>query len=244
MLPVELTNKDIRNSEAYKEYYAIASGATPPKTKVSVRNTKSSFDTTITPPTAAGTRLSTLAKGKQSAKSSKVKASRSGIDEGTGIIPGVLDVPTDESNEEISWKLSDEVDDRSDDQEEDDDQDDDDQDDDQDIDNDGDDFVHPNLSINEEEAKDEESFDPIVQTLENTDDEGNDDASLGMNIGGEEGDDAEDDDEELYREVNINLEDVVMMRINMKNPPLDQTGSPCDEEKEKSQNQQALQRKM
>nr|GFA88848.1 hypothetical protein [Tanacetum cinerariifolium] len=59
----------------------------------------------------------------------------------------------------------DEVDDRSDDQEDDDDQDDDDQDDnddDQDTDNDSDDFVHPRLSIHEEEAKDEESFDPIV----------------------------------------------------------------------------------
>nr|GEZ55131.1 hypothetical protein [Tanacetum cinerariifolium] len=35
---------------------------------------------------------------------------------------------------------------------------------------------------------------------------GNDDASLGMNVGGEEGHDAEDDDEEVYRDVNINLE--------------------------------------
>nr|GEV90324.1 hypothetical protein [Tanacetum cinerariifolium] len=35
---------------------------------------------------------------------------------------------------------------------------------------------------------------------------GNDDASLGMNVGGEEGQDVEDDDEELYRDVNINLE--------------------------------------
>nr|GEZ05557.1 hypothetical protein [Tanacetum cinerariifolium] len=34
-----------------------------------------------------------------------------------------------------------------------------------------------------------------------------------------------------------------MMRIKMKNPPLDQTGSPRDEEKEKSQSQQVLQRK-
>nr|GFA27291.1 hypothetical protein [Tanacetum cinerariifolium] len=55
--------------------------------------------------------------------------------------------------------------------------------------------------------KDEESFDPIVQTPENSDDEGNDDDSLGMNIAGEEGHDAEDDDEELYRDVYINLED-------------------------------------
>nr|GEW86030.1 hypothetical protein [Tanacetum cinerariifolium] len=59
MLPVELTNKDIRNSEAYKEYYAVASGAAPPKTKASVKKTKSSSDTTVTPPTAAGTRLLT-----------------------------------------------------------------------------------------------------------------------------------------------------------------------------------------
>nr|GEU95521.1 hypothetical protein [Tanacetum cinerariifolium] len=173
MLPVKLTNEDIRNSKAYKEYYAIASGSAPPKTKASVRRTKSSSDTTVTPPTTT--------------------------DEGTGIIPGVLDVTTDESDEEISWKSSDEddddeVDERSDDQEEDDDQDDDDDlddddqnegnDDDQDTDNDGDDFVHPKLSIHEEEAKYEESFDPIVQTPENSDDEGNDVASLGLNVGG------------------------------------------------------------
>nr|GEZ57007.1 hypothetical protein [Tanacetum cinerariifolium] len=221
MLPVELTNEDIRNYEAYKEYYAVASGAAPIKTKASVRKTKSSSDTTITPPTAAGTRLSTSAKGKQPAKASKAKgltvlsevamteveqmklamkrslqqthishASGSGAYEGTGIIPGDVD-----------------------------DQDDDDQDDnydDQDIDNDGDDFIHPKVSIHEEEAKDKESFDPIVQTLENSDDEGNDDASLGLNVGGEEGQDADDDDEELYRDVNINLEgrDVQMTDVH------------------------------
>nr|GEZ92638.1 hypothetical protein [Tanacetum cinerariifolium] len=105
MLPVELTNEDIRNFAAYKEYYTIASGAAPPKTKASVRKMQSSSDTTMPPPTATGTRLSTSAKGKQPAKSSKAK------DEGTGIIPGVPDVPTDESDEEISWKSSDKDDD-------------------------------------------------------------------------------------------------------------------------------------
>nr|GEZ97449.1 hypothetical protein [Tanacetum cinerariifolium] len=65
MLPIKLTNADIRNSDAYKEYYAVATGATPPKTKAGVRKTKSSFDTTITPPptATAGTRLFTYAKG-------------------------------------------------------------------------------------------------------------------------------------------------------------------------------------
>nr|GFA07858.1 hypothetical protein [Tanacetum cinerariifolium] len=74
MLPIELTNEDIENSEAYKEYYAVASGAVPPKTKASVRKTKSSSNTTITPPTAAGTRLSTSVKGKQPAKPSRAKS--------------------------------------------------------------------------------------------------------------------------------------------------------------------------
>nr|GEZ03001.1 hypothetical protein [Tanacetum cinerariifolium] len=178
MLHVELTNKDIRNSEAYKEYYAVASGAAALKTKASVRKTKSSSDTTITPLTAAGTRLSTSAKEKQPAKASKAKY------EGTVIIRGVPDVPTKESDEEISWKSSDEDDD-----------------------DEVDEFIHPKLSIHEEgQTKNEESFDPIVQTPENLDDKGNDDASLDLNVGSEEGQDAEDDDEELYRDVNINLE--------------------------------------
>nr|GEZ57466.1 hypothetical protein [Tanacetum cinerariifolium] len=37
ILPIKLTNIAIRNYESYKEYYAIASGAEPPKTKASVR---------------------------------------------------------------------------------------------------------------------------------------------------------------------------------------------------------------
>nr|GEY63482.1 hypothetical protein [Tanacetum cinerariifolium] len=92
LLPIELTNEDIRNSNAYKKYYAVAIGATPPKPKASVRKTRSSSDTTITPPTAA-------------------------TDEGAGSIPGVPDVPTDESEEEISWNLTDEEGDDKDDDE-------------------------------------------------------------------------------------------------------------------------------
>nr|GEY39975.1 hypothetical protein [Tanacetum cinerariifolium] len=223
MLPIELTNKEIRNSEAYKEYYVVASGAAPPKTKASVRKTKSSSDTTVTPPTAAaGTRLSTFAKGKQPAKSSKAK------NEGTGIIPGVPDVPTKESNEEISWKSSDEDDDyvyeESDDQDDDDDQDEgddnDDQDevndDDQDTDEEGEEFIYPKLSIHdEEETKDEESFDPIAKTPKNSDDEGNDDENLCLNVGSEEGHDVEDDEDELYRDVNINLEGRVVQMADV-----------------------------
>nr|GFD40616.1 hypothetical protein [Tanacetum cinerariifolium] len=54
-----------------------------------------------------------------------------------------------------------------------------------------------------------ESFDPIVQTtsqVENTDDEDNDEDSHGMNVEGDEGANEEDKANELYRDVNINLE--------------------------------------
>nr|GEW23400.1 retrovirus-related Pol polyprotein from transposon TNT 1-94 [Tanacetum cinerariifolium] len=66
LLHIELTNEDIRNSNAYKEYYAP---------KASVQKTRSSSDTSVTPPTvAAGPRLTTSGKGKQAAKASKAKS--------------------------------------------------------------------------------------------------------------------------------------------------------------------------
>nr|GFC84125.1 hypothetical protein [Tanacetum cinerariifolium] len=74
LLPIELMNEEIRNSNAYKEYYAIATGAAPPKPK-------------------ASTHIS--------------QASGSGADKGTGSIPGVPDVPTDESEEELSLNSTD-----------------------------------------------------------------------------------------------------------------------------------------
>nr|GEW85440.1 hypothetical protein [Tanacetum cinerariifolium] len=136
---VQLTNEEIKNSNAYKEYYTIATGAAPPKPKASVRRTQSSSNTSITPPTAAaGSRLTSSQKRKQTAKASKAKslsalfevamtkaqqlklvtkrsmqqtrishASGSCADERTSSIPGVPDVPTDESEEELSWNSTD-----------------------------------------------------------------------------------------------------------------------------------------
>nr|GEX98991.1 hypothetical protein [Tanacetum cinerariifolium] len=192
MLSVELTNEDIRNSTAYKEYYAIALGAAPLKTKASVMKTRSSSDTTMPPPIAAGTRLSTSAKGKQPDKSSKAKGlyvlSKVALTEAEQI---KLTTKRSLQQTHISQASGSGADEGT------------------DLDNNGDDFVHPKLSTHDEEAKDEESFDHIVQTpshVEDSDDESNDDESHGMNVGGDEGPDAEDDDEELYRDVNINLE--------------------------------------
>ncbi|GJV43281.1 hypothetical protein Tco_1427817 [Tanacetum coccineum] len=77
ILPNELTNEDIRNSESYEEYYVIASGAEPPKTKASVKKKQVGSDKTKTPPNTKGKRLKTSAKAakhvkkKQPAKTSK-----------------------------------------------------------------------------------------------------------------------------------------------------------------------------
>nr|GEY21801.1 hypothetical protein [Tanacetum cinerariifolium] len=77
MLSIELTNEEIRNSKAYKEYYACATGEAAPKPKASARRKRSGLDTFVTPSTAITTptttvavtpRLTAAAKGKQPAK--------------------------------------------------------------------------------------------------------------------------------------------------------------------------------
>nr|GEU55721.1 retrovirus-related Pol polyprotein from transposon TNT 1-94 [Tanacetum cinerariifolium] len=262
----ELTNEEIKNSNAYKEYYAIVTGAAPPKPKASVWRTRSSFDTSIThPTTATGPRLTSSQKGKQAAKASKAKSlpalfeaamteaqqlklvtkrsrqqthisqvSGFGADERTGSIPGVPDVPSDESEEELSWNSTndegdadegkdgdgDEEDDGDDGKEgdgDDDDEDDDgeegDDDDDQEVkrDDDKDDEEEGRDDEQEyaeeeydEETRDKESFDPILKTPKNSDDEGNGEEDLGLNVGREEGHNEEEYEDELYRDVNIN----------------------------------------
>ncbi|GKD06514.1 hypothetical protein Tco_1181488 [Tanacetum coccineum] len=68
ILPDELTNEAIKDFESYKEYYVIASGAEPPKTKTSVKKKQIGSDKTKTPPTAKGKRLKTSAKVAKPAK--------------------------------------------------------------------------------------------------------------------------------------------------------------------------------
>nr|GEX39295.1 ribonuclease H [Tanacetum cinerariifolium] len=83
MLPIELTNDEIRNTKAYKDYYAFATGEAVPKPKANTRRKRSESDTSITPPTATLTpkptaaatpRLTATAKGKQPAKATKAKS--------------------------------------------------------------------------------------------------------------------------------------------------------------------------
>nr|GEY59815.1 hypothetical protein [Tanacetum cinerariifolium] len=123
LLPIELTNEEIRDSNAYKDYYAYDTREATPKPKANARRKRSGADSSTTPPTAVATLRSTIAaalkltaaaKGKQPAKATKAKSLFAlsepgglGTDEGTGSKPGVLDVPTDDSKEELSWNSSD-----------------------------------------------------------------------------------------------------------------------------------------
>nr|GFB01267.1 hypothetical protein [Tanacetum cinerariifolium] len=98
LLPIELTNEEIRNSNAYKEYYAIATGATPPKPKASLKRPKLSALSEVAMTEAQQLKLLTKRSMQQMYIS---QPSSSGADEGTGSIPGVPDIPTDESKEEL-----------------------------------------------------------------------------------------------------------------------------------------------
>ncbi|GKD66114.1 hypothetical protein Tco_1308222, partial [Tanacetum coccineum] len=131
ILPVALTNEDIRNSESYKEYYVIASGKIPPKIKGSKKKADTDITTKQKSPTIPKEKKEKKSgKGKQKAKeletiseanltkADQLKiltkrshkethisyASGSGVDEGTSITLGVPDVPNYDSDDDISWK--------------------------------------------------------------------------------------------------------------------------------------------
>nr|GFD41266.1 hypothetical protein [Tanacetum cinerariifolium] len=55
ILPIELTNDDIRNNKAYKEYYACSTGEAAPKPKASARKKTSGSASYITPLTPIAT---------------------------------------------------------------------------------------------------------------------------------------------------------------------------------------------
>ncbi|GJW98769.1 hypothetical protein Tco_0180577 [Tanacetum coccineum] len=62
ILPDDLTNEAIKDSESYKEYYAIASGSELPKTKASVKKKQVESDKAKTPLATKGKRLKKTAK--------------------------------------------------------------------------------------------------------------------------------------------------------------------------------------
>nr|GEY84778.1 hypothetical protein [Tanacetum cinerariifolium] len=88
------------NSKAYKEYYACAMGEAAPKPKASARKKKGESASSTTPPTPTPT----------TTVESALRLSATAKDEGTGLRPGVPDVPSDDSEEEFSWNSSDDKD--------------------------------------------------------------------------------------------------------------------------------------
>ncbi|GJX16406.1 hypothetical protein Tco_0217238 [Tanacetum coccineum] len=133
ILPVELTNEDIRNSESYKEYYVVALGKIPPKTKASKKKANFNATTKQKPPTVPEEKKGKKSgKGKQKAKGLKTisevilteaeqlkiitkrshkethssHVNGSGVDEGTSVSPGVPDAPDYDSDDDISCKSS------------------------------------------------------------------------------------------------------------------------------------------
>nr|GEY38587.1 zinc finger, RING/FYVE/PHD-type [Tanacetum cinerariifolium] len=161
LLPIELTNDEIRNSKAYKEYYTIATGEAAPKPKSSVRRTRSSFDTSITPPTAAVTVLDV-----PTDESEKELSWNSTDDEGDD--NEGKDDDGDEEDEGDDGKEGN-GDDDDDDDEDDDGEGGDDDDADQEVvrddDKDDDEEAGDDEHESDEETQEEESFDPIPQTL-------------------------------------------------------------------------------
>nr|GEZ13814.1 hypothetical protein [Tanacetum cinerariifolium] len=203
ILPIELTTDDIRNSKAYKEYYAYATGEAAPKPKASARKKKGDSAFSTTPPTPTPT-------------TTVVSAPRlSAAAKGTGSRPGVPDVPSDDSEEELSWNSSDneEGDEQTKDREEREgdktDESNDGSDNDNDDDNDetgGDEGSQSEGESDEEETRqeEEESFDPIPRTPEGSEDERNDEEDQELRLSEEARIQEEEEADELYHNVNIN----------------------------------------
>ncbi|GJR96774.1 retrovirus-related pol polyprotein from transposon TNT 1-94 [Tanacetum coccineum] len=191
ILPDYLTNPTMKESEAYKTYYDLATGKVQPKPKYVRRSSRTKTDEAPKP--SSGKRVKATAKVAKSGKKKQPalgletlsdialteaeqmklaiersktqlhisQPSGSGAHEGTGVTPGVPDVPTYESDDEqISWKSSEEEDDDEENVSEHEDDDDDER---TESDNDGDNFVHPkhgailpdyltNLAMKESEA--------------------------------------------------------------------------------------------
>nr|GFA11404.1 hypothetical protein [Tanacetum cinerariifolium] len=191
------------------------------KPKASARRKRGGSDSSTTPPTAvasprpittviAAPRLTATAKGKQPARATNPndpsEHGGSSTDERTGSKPGVLDVPSDDSEEEISWNSSDDEDvndqdkGRHDDEGEKNDEsdaDDDDQDDaEKDVDDDDDD--------NKEEIAKLDKQDETKKTPEYSEDDGNGEEDQGLRVSEEQRLIEEEEADELYRDVDIN----------------------------------------
>ncbi|GKD46161.1 hypothetical protein Tco_1270806 [Tanacetum coccineum] len=147
IIPKEMSNQALLDFVAYKTYYAIASGAEPPKSRKSQKKSDSAISSKESPSKKKYTKDKKVAatKSKPTKKKAPVKADRgkgdetnyesgvldeqhrktSSTNEGTGTKSGVPDVPKyDSESEKESWVDSGEEDDDENDSEDEDDDDD------------------------------------------------------------------------------------------------------------------------
>ncbi|GJS65973.1 reverse transcriptase domain-containing protein [Tanacetum coccineum] len=211
LIPTVMTNQEMLSFESFQTYYAIATGAAPPKTKKQRRadSFKSSVETlTRKSPRIKRSAIVSPAKSKKNAplkealrRSRKdvhmyqASGSGAGTDKGIGTIQGVPDVPdVDSKSEAESWGDSNDEDDvdidKSDNESTDDDNNDGNDDDDDDG-NDNDDEGNDDAD-DKDKQKDEEEEKVNINVSDLDDDE-------------EKDDEEEDDYELLYRDVNVNL---------------------------------------
>nr|GEV32167.1 hypothetical protein [Tanacetum cinerariifolium] len=229
---LELMNNEIKNTKAYKEYYACATREAAPKPKASARRKRSGSDTSITPPIAITTpktivaitpRLTTAAKGKQPAKAKspsdssevarteaqqlKIVLRRSRQQTHISQLGGSGTYEgTDDEDADAQEKDRDDDEgdekDESDDGEKDDDDDDDKDGDETDDDDDDDEESKSDEESDDEETKEEESFDPIPRTPEDSEDDGNGEEDQDLRISKEERLNEEEEADELYQDMN------------------------------------------
>ncbi|GKE84603.1 hypothetical protein Tco_1558345 [Tanacetum coccineum] len=210
----------MKESEAYKTYYAFAIGNAIPKPKYIRRSSKEK--TEQAPKASSSKRIKSAAKVTRSGKKKQLaegletlseialseakqmklaiersktqlhssQASGSGAHEGTS-------KSSDEEDDDDKANISKDDDDVAD-------EDNDDSDDNErtESDNDGNDFVHPKLTTHDEEDKEEDNFDPRVHTP-STDDEAYNEETFGGNV--EEEINEEVPVQEVCRDENVNL---------------------------------------
>nr|GFA26112.1 hypothetical protein [Tanacetum cinerariifolium] len=227
ILPIELTSEDIKNTNAYKEYYACATGKAAPKPKVSAKKKKGVSASSTTPPTPIATPTPTTtvvaaprlsaSKVKQLARATsptdpldveRTEAEQLKIVLRRSRQETHISQQRGSSTDEGTGSRPEVADVPSDDSEEEiswnssDDEDVDDQ-------TKGSDDKEESDGENENEEtreQEEESFDPIPQTPEESEDDDNNENDQGLRIGEDERTHEEEEADELYRDVDINQE--------------------------------------
>nr|GFC37485.1 hypothetical protein [Tanacetum cinerariifolium] len=196
ILPIELTTAEIRNSKAYKEYHACAMGEATPKSKASARKKKNDSASSTTPPTPTPTttvesapRLSATAKGKQPSRATthveptdiqRTEAEQLKIILKRSKQKTHISQQSGSGTDEGTGSKLGVPDVPSDDSEE-------------------------ELSWNSSDDEDEdENFDPIPRTPEESEEESNDEEQQELRLSEEARIQEEEDADELYRDVNIN----------------------------------------